>query len=66
MMIGNDHFEIIKEIKQTWDPDGIFNTGKIVDTPPMDTMLRYNPEIETHEPETIFDFSEAGGMLRIV
>src|SRR5690606_14771028 len=41
MMVGEKNYQLLKEIKDTWDPFGIFNPGKIVDTPPMHTSLRY-------------------------
>ena len=40
-MVGEKNYELLKEIKHTWDPENIFNPNKIVDTPPMNTMLRY-------------------------
>lgn len=39
--IGNKNYDLIKELKQVWDPQHIFNPNKIVDTPPMDKYLRY-------------------------
>ena len=55
-MIGEKNYRLIREIKQTWDPDNIFNPGKIVDTPPMNTMLRYEPGQQTPAFPTIFRF----------
>ena len=40
-MIGNENYEILKCIKSAFDPDNIFNPGKIVDAYPMDKNLRY-------------------------
>ncbi len=65
IIIGNANYEILKEIKYTWDPDNVFNAGKIIDTPPMDSSLRYVPGIPTREIETFFDFSDSGGILRM-
>lgn len=64
LMIGDSNYEIIKQIKHCWDADGIFNQGKITDTPKMNTNLRYEPGTETREIETIFDFSDDMGILR--
>ena len=64
IMIGEKNFQLLKEIKKTWDPDNIFNPGKITAAAPMDTSLRYEPEIKIIEPDTIFDFSAEGGILR--
>ena len=56
-MVGERNYALIREIKQTWDPQGIFNPGKIVDTPPMNTHLRYTPGQQTPPFPTIFRFA---------
>ena len=63
-MIGEKNYELIKRIKNVFDPQNIFNKGKIVDSFPMDESLRY--EIDRIEPEidTIQDFSDSLGILR--
>lgn len=63
-MIGDSNFAIIEDIKRTWDKSGVFNPGKIVDTPPMNTMLRYQPDAETRDLPTVFDWSETQGFQR--
>ena len=55
-MIGENNYRLLKKIKQTWDPDNIFNPNKIVDTPSMNTMLRYTPGQKTPEFQTVFRF----------
>lgn len=65
LMIGEINYQLLREIKNAWDPEGLFNPGKIIDTPPMDTSLRYIPGQGTPEFETMFDFSETKGMLRM-
>ncbi len=64
LMIGEHNYGLVKSIKETWDPDHIFNPGKIVNTPPMNTSLRYEPGLDVKEHETIFDFSHTRGILR--
>ncbi len=56
-MVGEKNYQLLKEIKRTWDPDNIFNPNKIVDTPPMNTMLRYTPGQQTPVFKTIFRFN---------
>ncbi|MEM7374035.1 MAG: FAD-linked oxidase C-terminal domain-containing protein [Bacteroidota bacterium] len=63
-MIGEKNYDLLRRIKGTWDPQNIFNPGKIVDAPPMDESLRYEEEQETAQFETIMDFSDTGGILR--
>ena len=65
VIVGEHNFQLLKEIKKTWDPNNVFNQGKIIDTPRMDTFLRYDAEQETRDIETIFDFSATQGILRL-
>lgn len=55
-MVGEKNYELFKTIKYTWDPQNIFNPNKIVDTPPMNTMLRYKPGQKTPAFKTIFRY----------
>jgi Fe-S oxidoreductase len=55
-MIGEKNYELLKTIKRTWDPENIFNPNKIVDTPSMNTMLRYTPGQQTPEFKTVFRY----------
>ncbi len=63
-MIGEENYQLLKKVKQAWDPNNIFNPGKIVDTAPMDTSLRYEKNQETPEYDTMLDFSKDQGILR--
>ncbi|MCK9498621.1 MAG: FAD-binding protein [Bacteroidales bacterium] len=64
LMMGEKLYEVFKDIKNVWDPKNIFNPNKIVNTPPMNTSLRYKPGAETKEIKTIFDFSATAGFIR--
>ncbi|MFA3781817.1 FAD-binding and (Fe-S)-binding domain-containing protein [Melioribacteraceae bacterium 4301-Me] len=64
IIIGQHNYELCKEIKKVWDPKNIFNPGKIVDTPKMNTSLRYEVDKGTREIQTIYDFSSTKGILR--
>ena len=66
IVLGQKNYDLLREIKQTWDPHSVFNPGKIIDTPRMNTSLRYQPGIPVKEINTVFDFSEWGGILRFV
>ncbi|MFD1061868.1 FAD-binding and (Fe-S)-binding domain-containing protein [Winogradskyella litorisediminis] len=64
LMIGEENYQILKRIKSAFDPNNIFNPGKIVDALPMDKNLRYEVGREEPKIETILDFSESLGILR--
>jgi FAD/FMN-containing dehydrogenase/Fe-S oxidoreductase len=55
-MVGEKNYELLKQIKYTWDPQNIFNPNKIVDTPSMNTMLRYTAGQQTPPFKTVFRF----------
>ena len=55
-MVGSKNYELLRKIKLTWDPQNIFNPKKIVETPSMDTMLRYTPGQQTPAFKTVFRF----------
>ncbi len=65
MMVGPENYALFQRIKAAWDPKGIFNPGKIVDAKPMNTSLRYEADQVEPQFETILDFSESGGILRL-
>jgi FAD/FMN-containing dehydrogenase/Fe-S oxidoreductase len=62
IMIGNENSQLLKDIKSVWDPQNIFNPGKITDTPRMDTFLRYKQDRVKKEIKTLFDFSTTLGI----
>ncbi|WP_271405933.1 FAD-binding and (Fe-S)-binding domain-containing protein [Tenacibaculum soleae] len=65
LMIGDKNYELLRRIKKAFDPNNIFNKGKITDAFPMDKNLRY--EIDRKEPiiKTLQDFSENEGILKL-
>ena len=65
-MFGPELYEAFRTIKRTFDPDGLFNPGKIVDSPPLTANLRYGVDYRTPMPETMFDYEEYGGLGRAV
>jgi len=64
LMIGDKNYELLKRVKTYFDPNNIFNPGKIVDPYPMDESFRY--EIDRDEPKisTLLDFSDSEGILK--
>ncbi|HKY22138.1 MAG TPA: FAD-linked oxidase C-terminal domain-containing protein [Vicinamibacterales bacterium] len=61
-MFGPVLYEAFRQVKHAFDPQGIFNPGKIVDAPPLTSNLRYGGGYVTPTPVTFFDYSEYGGM----
>jgi FAD/FMN-containing dehydrogenase/Fe-S oxidoreductase len=57
-MVGDRNYELLRKVKLTWDPNNIFNPGKIVDTPSMNSMLRYTPGQKTPSFNTVFRFHQ--------
>jgi hypothetical protein len=64
-MIGPKNFEMLKKVKTIFDPNNIFNPGKITDAPAMDTSLRYVPDRKEPEIKTIMNFDDSEGILRL-
>jgi FAD/FMN-containing dehydrogenase/Fe-S oxidoreductase len=63
-MVGEECYELFRRVKRVFDPQGIFNPGKIIDAPPMDTSLRILPGEPEPVHATVFRFADAGGILR--
>ncbi|WP_240186877.1 FAD-binding and (Fe-S)-binding domain-containing protein [Pedobacter nanyangensis] len=64
-VLGTEVYELLKEVKQLFDPLGIFNANKIVDTPPMNEFLRYEADKQIKPVKTIFDFSKNESILKL-
>jgi FAD/FMN-containing dehydrogenase/Fe-S oxidoreductase len=65
LMIGDKNYQLLRRIKKAFDPNNVFNKGKITDAFPMDQSLRY--EVDRNEPdiETLQDFSDSEGILKL-
>jgi len=61
-MFGPTLYEAFREIKRTFDPDGLLNPGKIVGAPPVTSNLRFGANYKTPNPVSWFDYSEYGGL----
>ncbi len=64
-VVGNETYQLFKKVKQLFDPQNIFNKGKITDTPPMDQHLRMSIGKQPAPVKTSFDFSPQESMLRL-
>lgn len=63
--IGTANFELLKQIKGVFDPNNIFNPGKITDAWPMDENLRYSEHGAVEEVQTFLNFEASGGLLHL-
>lgn len=54
------------QIKDAFDPNHILNPGKILNTPSMNTSLRYEKGQKTPKVKTQFRFDEQDGFLRSI
>jgi FAD/FMN-containing dehydrogenase/Fe-S oxidoreductase len=59
-------YAAFKQIKQIFDPLGLMNPGKIVDTPPMDQHLRFGHEQALPMPRHEFHYRADDGLLKAV
>jgi Fe-S oxidoreductase len=53
--MGKEVYSLFKEIKHVFDPQNLFNPGKITDSPPMDTAFRFTDK-KAAEPTYFFDY----------
>jgi FAD/FMN-containing dehydrogenase/Fe-S oxidoreductase len=62
-MFGSRIVRAFEEVKDKFDPGGLFNPGKIVRPPKMDdrSLFRFKPDYRQVPVETAFDWSEWGG-----
>ena len=42
LLYGDEVYALMQDLKRCWDPQKVFNLHKIVDTLPMDSMLRFD------------------------
>lgn len=64
-MVGDEVYDLFKQVKKIFDPKGIFNKGKITDTPAMDSHFRMRQGEQASVGKTLFDFSANDGILRL-
>ena len=65
LMIGETNYQLLRRIKKSFDPNNVFNKGKITDAFPMDKSLRYSIDRKEPEVKTIQDFSDNQGILKL-
>ena len=66
LVLGEDMVALLEQVKCIWDPDNIFNPGKIVFAAPMDQGLRYYPGWQPAAVDTVFRFRASGGFSEAI
>ena len=56
-MFGPQVYEAFGDLKNTFDPQGLMNPGKIINCPPMTENLRYGADYQAASIATTLDFS---------
>jgi FAD/FMN-containing dehydrogenase/Fe-S oxidoreductase len=64
LILGEHNYNLLKLVKECWDPECILNPGKITNTVQMNTCLRYIPGKPTRVIDTVYDFSSSDGIIR--
>lgn len=57
-VLGSEMIPILKQVKEIWDPNYIFNPGKIVSPKPMEEGLRFSPDYISSSAETVFSWEK--------
>ena len=67
-MFGGRIVRAFEEVKDAFDPEGLFNPGKIVRAPKMDdrSLFRFKPDYRPLPVDTALDWSEWGGLAAAV
>ena len=63
--MGDEVYQLLKQVKHIFDPENIFNARKIVDTPKMNEQLRYDPKKQWKQINTVFDYTRQEHILRL-
>lgn len=65
-MFGAEVYEAFRRVKKVFDPRGLLNPGKVVDSPAMTENLRYHDDYKPYEPATQFSYRREQGFVRAV
>ncbi len=63
-VLGSEAYALVRRVKRIFDAEGLFNPGKIVDVPPMDSSLRMSPGRPVPDLDTFLDWTADQGLLR--
>lgn len=60
---GDQLYNAFREVKRLFDPEGRMNPGKVIETPPVDSHLRFGSDYQAVAVDSRFYFRAQGGML---
>ncbi len=63
-MVGDINYKLLLRIKKAFDPENLLNPDKIVNTPPMNTSLRYRLPNTEKVFRTVFNWDDTEGIVR--
>jgi len=61
-VLGKEMMPVLKQVKEIWDPNYIFNPGKIIDSKPIEEDLRFSPKYYSKPVDTEFHWRKEGGL----
>ncbi len=64
LMVGDINYKLFLRIKKVFDSENRLNPNKIVETPPMNSFLRYRQSNPLKRINTVFDWSDTEGIVR--
>lgn len=65
-LFGKELVQAFRDVKSAFDPKGIMNPGRIIDTPDIKDNLRYGPTYKTIDVPTRLDFTTEQGLAGAV
>lgn len=66
-VLGKEMMPVLEQVKEIWDPNYIFNPGKIIKPKPIDENLRFSPSYTPAEDyETIFNWRKEGSLTNAI
>lgn len=59
-VLGREVMPLLRQTKEIWDPNYIFNPGKIIEAKPMDADLRFSPDYIPPKAKGVFNWRKEG------
>jgi FAD/FMN-containing dehydrogenase/Fe-S oxidoreductase len=66
VMFGEQVYEAFRQVKRAFDPENLFNPGKIVDAPAMTDNLRLGSHYQPTELPLVFDYQRQGNFFQSI